>query len=203
MISTFPYFLSQIPEEIEALRRKWAALLALGVVMTVAGMLAIAYPAVATITTVQLFGVLLIIAGVAEIVGGLWAGRLGGFAVHLLCGLVALFVGAAILDRPLLGAKGYTLVLAVFFVAAGIARVVFALTQRFSGWGWVLLNGAVSLLLGVLIWRELPSSALWVIGTFVGIDLMLNGLSWVMIAVAVRRVLPRPAAADAPAPAQV
>lgn len=199
MTSAFPYFLSHLPEEVAALRRKWAAILALGVVMTIAGVLAIAYPCVATITTVQLFGVLLVIAGVAEIVGGLWAGRLGGFALHLLCGLVALFVGAALLDRPALVAAGYTLVLAVFFVAAGIARVVFALTQRFSGWGWVLLNGAVSLLLGVLIWRELPSSALWVIGTFVGIDLVLNGLSWVMIAVAVRKVLPRPADADAPA----
>ncbi|MFO0851307.1 MAG: HdeD family acid-resistance protein [Gemmataceae bacterium] len=199
MTSAFPYFLSHLPEEVAALRRKWAAILALGVVMTVVGLLAIAYPAVATITTVQVFGVLLVIAGVSEIVGGLWAGRLGALALHVLCGLVALFVGAAILDNPLLGAKGYTLVLAVFFVAAGAARVVFALTQRFSGWGWVLLNGGVSLLLGMLIWRELPYSSLWAIGTFVGIDLMFNGLSWVMIAVAVRRVIPRPAAADAPA----
>ena len=87
--------------------------------------------------------------------------------------------------------------LAVFFVAAGVLRVGHALSRRFSGWGWTLLSGAVTLLLGVLIWRDFPESALWVIGTFVGIDLVFNGLSWVMLGLAARALPSGPVAADA------
>jgi uncharacterized membrane protein HdeD (DUF308 family) len=60
--------------------------------------------------------------------------------------------------------------------------------ERFHGWGWVLANGIVTLILGVLIWREWPESALWVIGMFVGIDMLFAGWSWVMTALAVRSV---------------
>lgn len=189
MSAGFPYFLSSDPNETATLRRNWGWVLALGVALTFVGGLAIAYPVAATVTTVELFGILLVLGGAVEVAGGLWAGRRNGFLLHILCGLLSAFLGIAILDRPLLGAAGYTLVLAVFFVASGLTRVVFALSRRFSGWGWVLLNGVIGVALGGAIWRELPEAALWVIGTFVGIDLVFNGLSWVMVAVAARRVL--------------
>lgn len=203
MSASFPHFLSSDHSETATLRRNWGWVLVLGMTLTLVGALAIAYPVTATVTTVELFGVLLLIGGTVEVAGGLWAGRRSGLLLHLLCGLLSVFLGVAILDRPLLGAAGYTLVLAVFFVASGLTRVVFALSRRFSGWVWVLLNGVIGIVLGVAIWREVPEAALWVIGTFVGIDLVFNGLSWVMVAVAVRRVLSRATIAAAPVHARV
>jgi len=191
MSTNFPYFLSDASEELSSLRRNSGWLAALGVALIAIGVLAIAYPFAATITTVELFGFLLLIGGAVEAVGSFGARGWGGFLIHLLCGVLAAFFGVLLLDRPLLGAAGYTLVMAMFFFASGLARIIFAVSNRFAGWGWVMLSGGVSLVLGVMIWREMPVATLWVIGTFVGINLIFNGVSWLMLGLAVRRVLPR------------
>jgi uncharacterized membrane protein HdeD (DUF308 family) len=73
------------------------------------------------------------------------------------------------------------LILAIFLIFAGIFRIVFALAERFTGWGWVLLNGAVTLLLGLLVYKQWPASGLWVIGLFIGIEMIFNGWAWVML----------------------
>lgn len=124
--------------------------------------------------------------------------RLGSLILRIVCGLLYLYLGVVMLDRPLLAATGYTLVMAFFFFASGLVRVALGLSRRFSGWGWVVLSGTVSLVLGVMIWRDLPEAALWVIGTFVGIDLLFNGWSWVMLAAAVRSIPLDTVAADDP-----
>jgi uncharacterized membrane protein HdeD (DUF308 family) len=186
MATGFPFFLSHLEEERQALRANWFWLLALGVIMIVVGMLAITFPVAATLTTVMVFGVLLLCGAGVEIASAIWTRRWGGFFLHFVTGLLYFFVGLLLLDRPGLGAAGYTLVLAMFFVAGGLLRLVIALSQRFSGWGWTVVSGVITLLLGILIWRDFPESALWVIGTFVGIDLLFNGWSWVMLGLAVR-----------------
>jgi uncharacterized membrane protein HdeD (DUF308 family) len=201
MSTSFPYFLSTAPSEATSVRGHWGWVFFLGIVMILVGVLAIAYPVAATLTTVKVFGFLLLFGGLIDAAGAFWVGRAGGFLLHLLCGVLTAFLGLILLDKPVLGAAVYTLVLAVFFVATGLFRIVLALSHRFSGWGWVALNGAVGLFLGVLIWRELPEAALWVIGTFVGIDLLFNGLSWVMLGLGLRTV-PRSAATPAPPPTQ-
>jgi uncharacterized membrane protein HdeD (DUF308 family) len=86
-------------------------------------------------------------------------------------------VGAILVDRPLRGAEGLTLILAVAFLIAGGARLTVALIQHFPAWNWVLVNGLVTFLLGISIWKQWPQANLWVIGTFVGIDLIFNGWS--------------------------
>jgi uncharacterized membrane protein HdeD (DUF308 family) len=184
----FPYFLSERTEELKNLRlfRRW--FLALGITMIVIGTLAIGYPVAATLVTVEFIGVLLIMAGIVEVASSIWARRMGSFLQRIVCGLLYLFLGVVMIDRPLLAATGYTLVMAVFFFAAGLFRIAFGLSQRFSGWGWVVLSGIVTLILGILIWRDLPEAALWVIGTFVGIDLLFNGWSWVMLGLAARSI---------------
>jgi uncharacterized membrane protein HdeD (DUF308 family) len=188
MAQTFPYFLSEVAEELRHLRRSWGWFLGAGAALILVGLLAIGYPVAATVTTVEVFGVLLLVGGVVEIAGGLRDRRRGGFFLHLLCGLLSLFVGVVLLERPLMGAEVYTVLLAVLFVATGLFRVFSSASERFSGWGWSALSGAVTLFLGILIWRELPGSGLWVIGTFVGIDLVFNGWSWVMLGLAARSI---------------
>jgi uncharacterized membrane protein HdeD (DUF308 family) len=199
MSTSFPFFLSAVAEEARALRRNWGWFVALGVALFVVGLLAISYPVAATVTTVAVFGYLLLIGGMIEIASVVWARGWGGFFLHLLGGLLSLFVGVVLIDRPLIGAEVYTLLMAVFFVASGLFRVFAAAGQRFSGWGWTVLSGAITFLLGVMIWRQMPDSALWVIGLFVGIDLVFNGWSWVMLGLAVRSIpVERPAGEAAP-----
>jgi uncharacterized membrane protein HdeD (DUF308 family) len=168
-------------EERQALRSNWFWFLVLGVLLILGGALAIVFPVLATLTTVLVFGILLIAAGIVEIVSAIWARKWSGLFMHLLTGLLYLFVGLFLVEKPALSAAAYTLLLAMFFVAGGLFRIVSAVTHRFCGWGWTVVSGVVTLALGILIWRELPECALWVIGTFVGIDLIFNGLAWVML----------------------
>ena len=186
MAAGFPYFHSLDPRELEQLRGKSIWAIGLGAVLIVVGLLALGYPTVATVATATYFGVLLVVGGVLQAASAFWARGWGGFFLYLLLGLLSVFVGVVLVERPLLSAVEYTLLLAVFFVAAGLFRLVVALSQRFCGWGWAALNGAVTLILGVMIWRGWPSSGLWVIGTLVGIDLLFNGWTLVMLGLAMR-----------------
>jgi uncharacterized membrane protein HdeD (DUF308 family) len=195
MSAGFPFFVSAGQEEIQGLRRNWGWFLALGLALMVVGMLAILRPGLATYAVIKVVGWLLVIGGGVELVSGIWARRWAGFFLHLLGGLLYIFLGALFLRRPGEAAWVYTLLLAVFLVATGLFRVVMALSQRFTGWGWTVLSGAVSFILGILIWQDLPDSAYWVIGTFVGIELIFNGWSWVMIGMAARTIPERPATA--------
>jgi uncharacterized membrane protein HdeD (DUF308 family) len=69
----------------------------------------------------------------------------------------------------------------------GLVRIVVSLSERFPGWGWALLNGSVTLLLGLLIFRSLPASSFLVIGLFVGIEMIFNGWYWVMLSIGLKR----------------
>jgi len=95
-------------------------------------------------------------------------------------------------ERPGLGAEVITFMLAIALLVGGSFRIVMALSERFHGWGWVLLNGIVTLVLGILIWRQWPESSLWVIGLFVGIDMVFAGWSLVMAGLAVRTLARKP-----------
>jgi len=195
MSANGPAFMSPGVVEPHGLRRIWLCLVSLGVALIVLGFAAIGAPVVATFATVTVFGIVLLIGAAVELVSMVWVRRWASFLHHLLSGLLYLFLGLLLVDRPALGAAGSTLVLAVFFVASGVARVVFGLAHRYPGRTWTVLSGAVAVLLGVMIWRELPEAALWVIGTFVGIELVFNGVSWLMLGLAVRN-LPRPQPAE-------
>src|SRR5205823_9203367 len=109
MSTGFPYFLSAADDGLQELRRNWGWLVALGVLLVVVGLLAISYPVVATIATVEVFGVLLLIGAGVQIASALWARRWEGFFLHLVVGMLYLFVGAVMLERPAEGAAGYTL----------------------------------------------------------------------------------------------
>jgi uncharacterized membrane protein HdeD (DUF308 family) len=112
--------------------------------------------------------------------------NLRGFALHLLAAALYSIVGLFMLEDPIRAATVLTLLLTASFFVGGVLRIIFSLTVRFPAWGWVLFQGVVDLILGVLIWNGWPESSLWVIGMFVGIDLLLHGWSWVILALTVR-----------------
>src|SRR5262249_18633919 len=107
-------------------------------------------------------------------------------------GVLHVILGVMMIEQPLRAAEILTLMLAVAFLVAGSLRVIAVLTERFSAWPWVLLNGIVTFVLGVAVCRQWPESSLWVIGVFVGIDLIFNGWSWVMLGLTVRAAGPVP-----------
>jgi uncharacterized membrane protein HdeD (DUF308 family) len=176
-------------EELRTLRDYWPWFLAMGIAMVIFGTIAISWACLAKVTVAAtwLFGFLLLGGGIAEIVNSFWIGRWSGMLLHLLIGVLYTLVGFIIIDQPETAAVQLTLLIAIFLMVGGIFRIVFAVSERFTGWGWVLLNGGVTFLLGLLIYKQWPSSSLWVIGLFVGIDLIFNGWAWIMLSLSARR----------------
>ena len=170
------------------LKRSWGWYLALGIALIVIGTIALGSALVMTIASVFFFGWLLIVAGVLEAVHAFWRKRWAGFFLDLLTGLLYVIVGWMMVTNPGESALLLTLIIAMFLVFEGVFRIVAALTARYPHWGWVLLNGVISLVLGLMIWRQWPYSGLWVIGLFVGIEMLFNGWSLVMLSLASRRL---------------
>jgi uncharacterized membrane protein HdeD (DUF308 family) len=185
---TGPNIGASVADEMRQLRSSWIWFLVLGIAMVVLGTFAIGYACLAEITVAAtwLFGFLMIAGGIAEIINAFHAGRWSGTLVHLLLGVLYAVVGLMIVDQPETAAVQLTLIIALFLIVSGIFRMVFAISERFTGWGWVLLNGGVTLLLGMMIYKQWPLSSLWVIGLFIGIDLIFNGWAWIMLAIGLR-----------------
>src|SRR5262249_15293553 len=175
-----------LAEELAGVRRVWWLLLARGLVSVVVGFLAIGSPYVATSKFVVVLGVLLLFAGITEVVHAFVVRSWRGFALHLFAAALYLLVGLFMLEDADRAAAVLTLLLAASFFVGGLLRIVFSLAMRFPSWPWVLLNGVVDLFLGSLIWSGWPASGDWVLGLFVGIDLLFHGWSWIMLALRVR-----------------
>jgi len=150
------------------------------------GFMAIGSSFFVTLLTVAIIGVLLMVGGVMQIVNSFYVGKWSGFLLHVALGILYLVVGFLLLDAPMLNAITLTFLLAAFFIIGGLIRIVGAMSAQFPGWIWSLFNGIVTFLLGVLIYKHWPSSGLWVIGLFVGIEMVFAGWYWVMFAVGLR-----------------
>jgi uncharacterized membrane protein HdeD (DUF308 family) len=178
----------------DELRRSWGWFLGLGIVLIILGVIAIGSAFFMTIASVWLFGWILIIGGVMEVGHAFWHKRWAGFFLDLLTGVLYVVAGGMMVNNPQESALLLTLLIAMFLVFEGVFRIVAAIAVRYPHWGSVLLNGVVSLVLGMLIWRRWPVSGLWVIGLFVGIEMLLNGWSLVMLSMTGRN-LPEEASA--------
>jgi uncharacterized membrane protein HdeD (DUF308 family) len=174
------------PDERALLRRQWGLFLVLGLVAVLAGLLAVGATLIATLATVVFFGVLLVIAGIAEVIHAFMVRNLKSFALHILAAALYLIVGVFMLEDPGHAARILTLLLAASFLVGGLFRILFSLSAQFPAWPWVLLNGVVDLILGILIFSGWPETSYWVIGLFVGIDLLFHGWSWVILALSLR-----------------
>jgi uncharacterized membrane protein HdeD (DUF308 family) len=176
---------------IEQVRRNWGWFLALGIALIVLGTLGLGYAALLTFTSVLFFGILLLFSSVFQLVNAFQSRQWSGFFLHLLAGVLELIVGLFAVTHPLEAGVELTLVLAVFLIVGGIFRIVGSVMLQFPNWGWALLGGVISVLLGLMLWRQWPWSGVVFIGLCVAIDLIFHGWGWVMFALAIRS---RPAA---------
>lgn len=170
----------------ESLWQVWAFLTGMGVALMILGLVAIAASIPPTFATVTVFGILLLIGAIFQVVTAFWGRRWRGFFLHLLAGILYLIAGVFMVENPLEGALALTLLIAACLLVGGILRVVLSVVERFDGWGWMLLNGIVSVFLGVSIWRQWPLSGFWLVGLFMGIEMLFSGLSWVMLGLTLR-----------------
>lgn len=174
------------PQHASPARKAPVWLLVFGVAQVIAGLVALSFAVSTTIVSILLLGILLLIAGGAQVAAAVSTRNWSCFFLFLLLGLLYAVIGLLMLRHPVAAAGGLTIMLAAAFLVGGGYRVVYAATERFPGWGWVLANGALTVALGLMIWQNWPWSGLWVLGTFVGIDLIFNGVTWIALAAAVR-----------------
>jgi uncharacterized membrane protein HdeD (DUF308 family) len=174
------------------LRAKWGWIVALGVVYLVAGFIALGSVAMATVASVLVVGVMMIIAGVAEVFSAFQIKSWGKFLLWVLLGLLYVVAGFVTFQNPLLAAVLLTLILGASLVASGIMRIILAFSmKRETPWIWVALSGVITVLLGVLILARWPVSSLYILGLFLGIDLIMAGAGWIGIGLGLHRGAPR------------
>ena len=162
--------------------------------MLVCGTLAVVFPIITSVFAISLLSIVLLVAGVATLVGAFWTGKWSGFLVQVLVGLLYLAAGFVVSERPGTSILVLTIYVAVSFMVMGIFRILAAMMLRFPQWGWALLNGCVTFLAGLVIFRHLPMAAVWVIGLLVGLEMIFSGWAWIMLALAIKRIPAEPAA---------
>jgi len=161
----------------------WGWLLAFGIVLVALGIAAIVRATTATVASMVVFGWLLIFGSIFEFLAAFMVGNWSGFFLHLLIAILFAIVGIMMLTRPVISAETWTLVMAMFFLVGGVYQLVYALWTHLPGWGWHLVNGAITMILGIFLAAGWPGTGFWVIGLFIGIDLVFYGWAWIMLAI--------------------
>jgi uncharacterized membrane protein HdeD (DUF308 family) len=173
---------------VDVVRQASTASILLGVLLIVFGMVAIGSPFLAAVAVNALIGWLIILAGVVHLVVGFRAHGAGSVIWKVLVGVAYLCFGGYVIAHPVLGVASLTLLLASLFVIEGVLNIVLFVKMRPShGSSWLLVDGIITLLLGLLIYMQWPSSSAWAIGTLVGISMIFSGVARVMMSMAVRK----------------
>lgn len=174
---------------IDQIGRNWGWLLTVGILLVILGTAGLGATFMVTLTAVTFFGFLLLIGGVFQFLDAFRYKNWKTTIWNLLIALLYIAGGVIMIRDPALASAGITLLIAWALVAIGIMRIMYAIQMRgASGWFWVLLAGFAAIALGIMVINQWPVSGLWVIGMFVAIDLIFNGWSMIMVALAARKL---------------
>ena len=167
--------------------KKWGWFVALGIAMIALGVIAWLDVVTVTVAGTIFVGASLLVGGVFQIVHAFMTKEWRGFMMSLFCGILYLAGGVLIMSEPMQGALFLTLLVMAALVAGGVVRIVLALQHRnIAAWGLILLSGIVSIFVGYLLYASLPWSGLWVLGTLIAIELLIQGSSWLYLGLALR-----------------
>jgi uncharacterized membrane protein HdeD (DUF308 family) len=173
---------------VEMARHASTAAILWGVLLIVFGMVAVGLPFLAAVAVSALVAWLIVLAGAVHVMLAWRAHGAGNIIWKLLVGIAYLCFGAYLLLHPVLGVASLTLLLASLFLIEGILNIVLYVKMRpIHGSSWVLVDGIITLLLGLMIYMQWPSSSAWAIGTLVGISMIFSGVARVMMSLAVRK----------------
>jgi len=177
--------LEQVSGEIRK-NRGW--LMFMGIVMVILGTVGLSMEVTLTVVSVLYFGVLILFGGVVMLIDAFRAGEWKSKLWHVLIALSYIAAAIVLIVNPAASAVWITLFLAGFFIVSGVFRLIIGFQSRgaVANWGWIVVAGLVSMVLGSIIFAQWPVSGLWVIGLFVAFELILQGFSMISIAWASR-----------------
>jgi uncharacterized membrane protein HdeD (DUF308 family) len=185
MLSQIDVLVIQVTQE---MIRNWGWFLAFGIVLMLLGIAAVVRSVAATVTSMLIFGWVLVLASLIEFVNAFMVGKWAGFFPHILVALLFGITGVLMLKNPVLSAEALTFLMSLFFLLAGLFQLVAALWTHLPGYGWQALNGVITTVLGVLVLAQWPISGLFAIGLFVGINLISHGWAWIALALNLRKM---------------
>jgi uncharacterized membrane protein HdeD (DUF308 family) len=159
------------------------------ILLIVFGFLAICLPIATSLGVVVVIAWLIVLSGGFQFIHAFQSKGAGSIIWKVFVAILYLIVGIYFLMNPLVGVAGFTLALAIFFVIEGVVDLVaYSQNRNARGAGWILADGIITLILGALVWKQWPSSSMWVIGTLVGISMIMTGTTRLMISLAARRL---------------
>jgi uncharacterized membrane protein HdeD (DUF308 family) len=162
----------------------------LSILIIAAGVLAISAPLIAGVTVTAIIGWLLLFSGLFHLAFAWRAGRPGAVVWQILLGLVYGAIGFYLLANPVAGLESLTLAIGLYLLIEGVLEfVLWSQLRAVPGRGWLMVDGVITLVLAVMIWSTWPSSAVWVVGTLVGISMFFSGITRLMLSIAARRLL--------------
>jgi len=174
---------------IEAIRRNAGLTIASGGVLVAAGLLAILSPFVAGLSITVMVGAMLALSGISQCFLAFRTGAFGRALVVFVVGMLMTVAGFYLINQPVSGLVKLTLILMAYLMASGILEIVVAFQLRpADGWGVEFFNGAVTLILGILLWRQFPLSGAWAIGVLFGIKMVSSGWAFIFIGRGVKKL---------------
>jgi uncharacterized membrane protein HdeD (DUF308 family) len=174
---------------VEAIRRNAKMAVITGVILVIAGFLAMVSPFVAGLSVTIMVGALMAISGISQCFLAFKAGAFGRALVVFLVGLIMAVAGFYMISQPVAGLAALTLILAAYFIASGILEIIVAFQLRpADGWGFELFGGIVTLVLGFLLWRQFPLSGAWAIGILFGLKMVFSGWALIFVGRSVKKI---------------
>jgi uncharacterized membrane protein HdeD (DUF308 family) len=187
---TLPQDIAKLQSEMNAaVREHWKAFLIEGILLTILGLAAMIVPPLASLAVTIFLGWMFLISGVAGLALTFWARQMPGFWWSLISAVLAVGAGIILLVQPVQGTLTLTIVVGAYFLAEGVATIMYALEHRrelSERWSWLLVAGIMDLLIAAVIIAGLPGSALWAVGLLVGINLLFGGASLIGMSLAAR-----------------
>ena len=188
---TLPQDITRLQSEMNAaVRAHWKAFLVEGILLVILGLASMIVPPLASLAVTIFLGWMFLISGIAGLALTFWARQMPGFWWSLISAVLAIGAGIILLAQPVQGTLTLTIVVGAYFLAEGVATIMYALEHRrelSQRWSWMLAAGIMDLLIAAIIITGLPGSALWALGLLVGINLVFGGASLIGVALAARQ----------------
>ena len=166
---------------------KWGWFVALGVILIAGGVFALGDVVVFTLVSVIFIGAMLLVGGIVQLVHAFMTKAWSVFGFNLLMGALSILGGLLIMQEPAQGSVALTLLLLAALLVGGATRIAVAVRHReLAGWWLVMLGGIISILVAAMLYASLPWSGLWVLGTLIAIELLVQGFTWVRFGLALR-----------------